>query len=624
MASLKQENPFDRLLDNTLVLDARFQLVTVGRTLAEKLLGSKPPRKNFLDHFSDPEERRRIEGELQELKKNRETGSLRIGDQKLTGRYQPLGKGGSLVLFREERRGPGRNGDLDQVEQTLKERVKELTCLYSVSNAIDQATTLKEAIENSLPPIRKGVQFSKIANVTFVMDKNTYRLNDRPEKTAISSDIITHGRKRGYLKVSYSRQETFLKEEKQLIDEISLSFSKTIERVESRADLEKQRKILLRKNKKLLELTEECGQSRTKLEAMLNAMEGRIIMVDRDRNIILSNRPGIKEGDKCFQALFEHSRSCADCPLTRVFNEGRAINIERISNSTYFDLQFFPVKNEKNQVETVLEICKDVTKAKNMEFQLIQSYKLASLGKLIAGIAHEINNPNTFIRGNIRIIQEAMEDIFPILEREGRKDSNLKIARLNYEVFRENIPVLIEDMVEGSERIKKIVYGLRNYARKDEGTLDDDVDINQVVESSLRLVSNQLRKTATVQKRLQEGIPGVKGNLQKLEQVVVNLLVNASQAIPEGQKGVIKVVTDYHEKSNEVTVMVSDNGVGMDQKTRKSIFDPFFTTKRARGGTGLGLSISYGIIKEHNGRIMVNSKEGEGTVFTINLPGDKP
>jgi polar amino acid transport system substrate-binding protein len=174
-------------------------------------------------------------------------------------------------------------------------------------------------------------------------------------------------------------------------------------------------------------------------------------------------------------------------------------------------------------------------------------------------------------------------------------------------------------MVEGANRIKKIVDGLRNFARKDEESLDDNVDINQVVNNSYRLVENQLRKTAKLKLKLGADIPEFKGNCQKLEQVLVNMLINASQAI-ENSKGYIQVETKLNREKDEIIVDIEDNGKGIDDKSLKNIFDPFFTTKRDKGGTGLGLSITYGIIKEHQGRIDVDSRLGQGTKFSIHIP----
>jgi polar amino acid transport system substrate-binding protein len=249
--------------------------------------------------------------------------------------------------------------------------------------------------------------------------------------------------------------------------------------------------------------------------------------------------------------------------------------------------------------------------------QLMQTDKLASLGQLVSGVAHEINNPNTFIRGNVSIIQEAMKDILPILDKYFQDDKDLQIARLKYDVFKSNILILLEDMAQGTNRIKAIVDGLRKFAKKDEGVLNDDVDLNEIIQSCLRLVANQIGRKAKVKLDLDEQLPKIKGNSQRLEQVVVNILINASQAI-EKKMGTILITTSCLEKEN--LLKITDDGKGIDEKTMKQIFDPFFTTKRHQGGTGLGLSIAYGIIKEHKGRIEVESKMGLGTVFSIYIP----
>ena len=171
-------------------------------------------------------------------------------------------------------------------------------------------------------------------------------------------------------------------------------------------------------------------------------------------------------------------------------------------------------------------------------------------------------------------------------------------------------------MLKGANRIKKIVEGLRKFARKDEGLLIDDVDINSIIESSLRLVGSQIRRNATIKINLGKNIPIFKGNIQKLEQVMVNILINAHEAI-DSDNGVISVKTIYDKKNKEIIIKINDNGSGIERENIKNIFDPFFTTKRDKGGTGLGLSITYGIIKEHNGKIEVDTKLGSGTTFTI-------
>ena len=265
-----------------------------------------------------------------------------------------------------------------------------------------------------------------------------------------------------------------------------------------------------------------------------------------------------------------------------------------------------------------LEFYRDITLEKTYDQQLQQADKLASIGQLVSGIGHEINNPNQFIRGNIKIIQQSLEDMLPIVDDYVKKHPELKIARLNYDFFREHIMTLVDDMAHGSERIKAIVEGLRTFTRKDEGLLVDKVDINTLIETSARLVHNEVHKRADIELDLSPDVRTFTGNSQKIEQVLINLIVNASQAIPDDRRGLIKVATNY--ENERITVIVEDNGKGMNESTVNQIFNPFFTTKRAKGGTGLGLAIAYRIIEEHNGKIQVKSKPGVGTTFIIRIP----
>ena len=181
---------------------------------------------------------------------------------------------------------------------------------------------------------------------------------------------------------------------------------------------------------------------------------------------------------------------------------------------------------------------------------------------------------------------------------------------------------LVDDMDHGSQRIKEIVEGLRTFARKDEGLLVDTIDINTIIEASARLVHNEVHKRADMKLDLAEGLAVFTGNAQKIEQILVNLLVNAGQAMRDDVRGLITVRT--RAEDSDVVFEIEDNGVGMNEKTVKQIFDPFFTTKRAKGGTGLGLAIAYRIVEEHGGQISVKSKQGVGTAFTVRLPAKPP
>ena len=251
--------------------------------------------------------------------------------------------------------------------------------------------------------------------------------------------------------------------------------------------------------------------------------------------------------------------------------------------------------------------------------QLVQSEKLASLGQLSAGVAHEINNPIQFIQGNMRILHEAMETILPLLDRHAGGHPDFAVARLSYPFFREHVKTLLDDMYTGCLRIADIVRDLKKFARLDEGTMDESVDVNAVVRSSLRLVQNKVKPYRVVED-LNPALPPLVGCTTKVEQVVVANLINATEALAGRPGGMITVTTRPEEGGEGIILSITDNGTGMSEEIKDRVFDPFFTTKERSGGTGLGLSVTYGIVKEHGGRVEVASAVGEGTTFTYHFP----
>ncbi len=251
--------------------------------------------------------------------------------------------------------------------------------------------------------------------------------------------------------------------------------------------------------------------------------------------------------------------------------------------------------------------------------QLVQAEKLASMGQLVSGIAHEINNPVQFIQGNMQILREAIRDILPVLDAQEEKDRSMKIARLPYPFFREQVQVLLKDMADGAERIGNIVRDLKTFARRDEGRLDEKVDVNRVVEAATRLVHNKIKRFR-LEQDLSEDLPALKGSLVQLEQVVVNTLINAAEAVEDRPDACIRIATRLENSGRQIRLSISDNGPGMTDEVKDRLFDPFFTTKQRIGGTGLGMSITYGIIEEHGGSIEVDTRLGQGTTFHYILP----
>jgi len=256
---------------------------------------------------------------------------------------------------------------------------------------------------------------------------------------------------------------------------------------------------------------------------------------------------------------------------------------------------------------------------RSQQQQLVQADKMATLGILASGIAHEINNPNNFILLNARIFSKVWNDVLPILEEYHENQGDFAIAGMPYTQVCERIGQLINGISEGSQRIQKIVQGLRDFARHDTGNLNQLVNINTVADAAILIVSNLIQKsTRLFSCEYDNDIPNVLGNAQQLEQVIINLLTNACQALPDRDKRLF-ISTSHDNTSNNVIVCIRDEGVGIPPENLKHILDPFFTTKRDTGGTGLGLSISYNIIKTHGGELIFDSESGKGTTVTIKL-----
>lgn len=255
--------------------------------------------------------------------------------------------------------------------------------------------------------------------------------------------------------------------------------------------------------------------------------------------------------------------------------------------------------------------------------QVIQADKLSSLGEVVAGVAHEINNPNSFITYNIPLLEETWQMFEPLISEYGSANPKQRMSGLSIEELCVDMRELIQDIRTGSDRINKIISNLKDFARLDASTQVKPVQINEVIEKTMAIVGAQVRKSVgKLRMNLTPNLPKIQGHSQKLEQVMANLVMNAANAIPDKDKGRLSVTTRYVDRLGSVLIEVEDNGIGMESGMIERIFEPFFTTRRDAGGTGLGLSVSYGLIQEHNGVIGVLSRPGIGTRFTLYLPVD--
>lgn len=280
-----------------------------------------------------------------------------------------------------------------------------------------------------------------------------------------------------------------------------------------------------------------------------------------------------------------------------------------------------------------LELDKTVLDLKQAQLQLIQSEKMSSLGQLVAGIAHEINNPVNFIHGNLSHLKTHTDDLIGLLKLYQQCYSNpvaeiqSEAEAIDLEFIQEDLPKTLASIKVGSERIREIVLSLRNFSRMDESELKT-VNIHAGIDSTLLILKHRLddkREHSTIQvKKEYDDLPPVKCYAGQLNQVLMNLLVNAIDALEEhGSRNGISEILIQTKRVNDdhIAIHIIDNGPGIPESIKERLFEPFFTTKPIGKGTGLGLSISYKIIVEqHGGKLFCDSTPGKGTQFTIEIP----
>ncbi|BAY87356.1 ATPase, histidine kinase-, DNA gyrase B-, and HSP90-like domain protein [Calothrix parasitica NIES-267] len=263
-----------------------------------------------------------------------------------------------------------------------------------------------------------------------------------------------------------------------------------------------------------------------------------------------------------------------------------------------------------------------------MQAQLVESEKMSALGVMVAGVAHEINNPIGFIYGNLNHVSEYAEDLFKLLEFYQKSCSNPiselepEIEAIELDFIKEDFPKLLNSMKIGAERIKQIILSLRNFSRLDEAEIKD-VDIHDGLDSTLMILQNQFKSQSHHSgiKIIKEydKLPRLECYAGQLNQVFMNIIVNAIDALEKVPNPQIKISTESQE--NLAIIKIADNGMGINPEVQQKIFNPFFTTKPVGKGTGLGLSTSYKIIVDkHQGKLECHSNPGIGTEFLIALP----
>jgi signal transduction histidine kinase len=370
------------------------------------------------------------------------------------------------------------------------------------------------------------------------------------------------------------------------------------------------------------------------LRSVFDGISDPLIMVREDMTLLMLNRAALHFfgallyrdliGTSCRESfLGRYGREATDL-VQAVIAEQEPARYElatRGDTARYEEVFVYQVHaGGENHHMSIIRIT-DRTRQRLMERELIQSEKLASLGLLISGIVHEINNPNNFISFNMPILRDYLQEILPVLDEHAARVPHFEVQGMPYAEFRVDVMKLLENIEHGSTRINTTVAKLREFSRKKDEKGTRPILPSGVVERAVALCQTQIRKTVkTFDVMVEQDIPEMVSDPDAIEQTLINLLINAAQAADKPDSFIRLNVRRGASGKEDLVLEVEDNGCGMEAKTVSRIFDPFFTTKEEGLGTGLGLYISKNLLESVGGSISVDSKSGRGSTFRVVIP----
>ncbi|MCK4224581.1 MAG: HAMP domain-containing protein [candidate division Zixibacteria bacterium] len=426
----------------------------------------------------------------------------------------------------------------------------------------------------------------------------------------------------GTLASSFNRMTISLKESRQKIEEYNRTLESKV----------KERTAELEKTTKLLQVEYD------RLEAIINSPNLGIVIEDKDCNIRFMNKSlieifGNQIGEKCYEKFKGRKEKCPVCPIDEILVKGKGAftYLDQDTQGHYYELSAALFQDEKGE-RCILETLRDITEQKKLEqqveeytrslektnrelenalkslketqAQLIQMEKMAAVGQLAAGVAHELNNP---LGGILGYSQFALEKI------------DQKPIRQFDEEDTKSFLQYLKDIERQTKRCRSIIQSLLKFSRASRKEEFEPTDVNTILKETFMFTRHQVEKNRVrLVEKLAESLPLINGHSGQLQQVFTNLILNAVQAMPEG--GTLTVVSRIGEDLKVVEISFTDTGVGISEENLGKIFEPFFTSKKVGEGTGLGLSVSYGLIKNHGGEIKVKSKKNQGTTFSVILP----
>lgn len=391
------------------------------------------------------------------------------------------------------------------------------------------------------------------------------------------------------------------------------------------------------------------------LSNIMGSMGDGLSIQDLNLRIVYQNKFmidnfGSHTGEYCYKIYEKRNSVCEGCPIIESYRTGQTtkalrVGVTKDGSSFRFENIASVLRDKQGTIVAGIELCRIVEdrekalddikeaieKIKQMQIQLIRSEKLAGIGHLAAGVAHEINNPMSYITSNLITLNDYVktlkqtilnsQKLLKVLADKNIVEINSTVEDFNETYQKDDISFILNDIdqllsesLDGARRVKEIVHDLKSFARLDE-TEVKEVNLNDGIESALKIINNEMKFVSRLIKKFGD-IPLLCCYPSLLNQAFLNLIMNAVYAVQE--KGEITIET-YFEDSN-IIIKISDTGCGIPKDVIPKIFDPFFTTKPVGQGTGLGLSIVYSVVTKHNGKIHIESEIGKGSIFTISLP----
>jgi signal transduction histidine kinase len=379
----------------------------------------------------------------------------------------------------------------------------------------------------------------------------------------------------------------------------------------------------------------ELLRSKAMLQSVFDGISEPLLLLDKNLTLKILNKSAIEYyGNKgrdalekpCYFAFLKRSNPCEECIIASAVLEGRYGDFERKGFMKPERLErviIYPVRKKSGSNGSFIIRISDITESKMLERRLIQNEKMASLGVLISGIAHEINNPNNYISVNIPILRDYLNVVIPIVDEYALQHPDMEIMHMTYSEFREDIFELLNNVQHGSRQIKSIVRDLKGFSKLDTHKKIEKIDLKPLIEKVISFSRAKIeRNVKTFKIQIPENLPEARVESQLLEQILINLLINAAQAFdqPADENSMVNLSVSMDDgKENRLIIEVSDNGKGMDEGTMEKMFDPFFTTRSLDGGTGLGMYIVHNLIEKLDGKIEVESRLGQGTHFKVIL-----